>query len=788
MRSDVSADVRVTLVFDPFGIYASGGMRVLNLSEEERAFREIKDYLLREHDETGTPLTVIIERKAIPHFASYRGVRGIRIVDFTPTRRVREIIGHEPPEWLNDVDVYNWCLLSLKPPNRGFAETWEATLAAWLFPGITEATSIETWFSVMAQAPNVAGTMRCEPLAKWLQLQFSSLVREVSRSEDEVDVLGQALTESESPVVFAKTWVRRVALAPLLDISMGNPLGCRSADVISPKDRVLMRSLPLLFPLPPSIHSEVSRLFCDAIRKARLNSGGHFEDVALRLNAMWVGVDDELKSWLDTSPRAMTKKAADYLTSLPGSENVPAFRHVVSEHRPADAMPPWCGLDEHFESWVASYALWLRNTFTRRELPPPEQDPATGFSRWMKDNNTVSFSHPERSYLTISGTVRSALREGRTVIIVLVDAMAIQVVDRFREALTEGLGQSPTQATFVFSPIPTITEVCKVAITAGLFPDQCTGDFQTDLARAYNLRPEQLQVAANWTDAQRVRVTPETKLLAYRDNRLDDQLSMAGNFRELLQECDSLAPRISGLIRRLVEDCRCISGATPMVLLTADHGFTYGPAAGNGDDHPQQRHPHRCAISNSVENMPNTSNESMTFIDRDIFHNKNSYIAARGRSSGNGTLSGWVMSHGGLLPEEVVVPLVEWFGKEATIPWPRIEWLGDAYRDRGRWQFRMRLRNVHAIAAQGGEIIVHIAGTAGKSSQTFARLQPGQVVDCEIVLEADPPDGEDLALETTTIMAIQSEPPIRLDRGYRIRRARQLAERTGGQDDFESMF
>jgi len=46
------------------------------------------------------------------------------------------------------------------------------------------------------------------------------------------------------------------------------------------------------------------------------------------------------------------------------------------------------------------------------------------------------------------------------------------------------------------------------------------------------------------------------------------------------------------------------------------------------------------------------------------------------------------MSHGGLLPEEVIVPIVEWFGDEHVIPWPEVTFPDGAERDFDGWVLR----------------------------------------------------------------------------------------------------
>src|SRR5204863_4278029 len=136
----------------------------------------------------------------------------------------------------------------------------------------------------------------------------------------------------------------------------------------------------------------------------------------------------------------------------------------------------------------------------------------------------VFFNHPDRSYFCVAGLIQQALKQGRPVIVVLVDALAVHVVASALAALERELGEPPTRLRYSFSPVPTITEVCKEAILGGALPEQCSGNLAQTILRRYQLKSDELELAAHWQDAERVRITRGVRLLVYRDNRLDDQL------------------------------------------------------------------------------------------------------------------------------------------------------------------------------------------------------------------------------------------------------------------------
>src|SRR5262249_30991147 len=140
-------------------------------------------------------------------------------------------------------------------------------------------------------------------------------------------------------------------------------------------------------------------------------------------------------------------------------------------------------------------------------------------------------------------------------------------------------------------------------------------------------------------------------------------------------------------------------GSPPLVVLTGDHGFTFGPKDSTSRDS------HRCiALGDGRPEESDLRDEALTFLDRETFHLRSGYLVARGRTSGRGTMSGWALSHGGLLPEEVIVPVGEWFGDQKAVPSPEVSVPAGAARDRGQWIITLHLSNHHPVPTAPGRV------------------------------------------------------------------------------------
>ena len=182
--------------------------------------------------------------------------------------------------------------------------------------------------------------------------------------------------------------------------------------------------------------------------------------------------------------------------------------------------------------------------------------------------------------------------------------------------------------------------------------------------------------------------------------------------------------------------------------------------------------------------------ESLVHLDKARLSLPKSYLAAVGRHFGRDTVSGWVMSHGGLLPEEVIIPAVEWFGDRAAMAWPVLTVPDGALFDRGCWRLTIRLQNGQALPIYGGTIQVKIVACDAAVDNPLPRIEPGHHTSVDVSIPGENiPEGASLPIEVTIRQrsprtGTESE---RVE-GCQVPRSKQLVERTVEQADFENMF
>jgi len=785
---------RVTLVFDEFSIAKERGERVSDLRGELSAFAEINDSLRRDaRNETILPQTYIIAVSSIEHFRSYREVKGVNTRIVTPRSLVSEQLNADPPDWLTDQDICHWRLLDFPAPALTFDDCWEATIASWLVPGIEAAATLEQWFRIVAAAEDrVTNNYGSGPVSLWIQNQFFNLAiaTEELAPHDFAASLKSELTRAVSPVLFAKKWIRCKALLPLMSVSIDAPLRLASVENISVRDRQMANRLPLTFPLPGQMHEEVSLLFCQALQRERIREQHRLSDSVLALNAVWQGVGEEIRTWLAVYPKGLNESAADHLIDLPGFASNERIRKIVDRYRPPETVGAWPGITDQLQPWVTDYAEYIRSCFLRRDLKE-QSDPSHGFSRWLKDHSTVCFDHHEYSYFRVAQAVQKALSTDRTVILVMVDALAIHLSADMVGYLSDSLGEQPTTSSCMFVPLPTVTEVCKEAVLLGKLPLECRGDLLPQLQKRYGLSADEVCISSNWQDAERFQANADTRLVVYRDNRLDDQLHKLVSYSAMLEDSQGVFLQISRLAKRWANDFRCINQKYPLVILTADHGFTFGPSPGRETvGHRVLDGAHRCIAIDGPISDADARDEAMTVIDKDVFRLRSSYLAAKGRHFGRGTMSGWSMSHGGLLPEEAIVPFVQWFGNEETSPWPTVVFAEGAYVERNRFHFTINFKNTKSVPTLACTFRVCIAGEDEKAVKSIDSIAAGKSFACSMELAVGKTVGGDTVPINVTIRGRdrKSGEMIEYSDDFLVPRKKLLVEKTNDQDDFENMF
>jgi len=774
--------VTVRLIHDPYSLFAGRAAHVQTARQLPGVFQEIDGILSASESGTQEDAAYVIDGALWTHFASYRYMDGVKVEEHRPRRLLAERFRVQPDDWLTDDLIIRTGLLDC-----GFDKLvdgkWEETLVEWLLPRGREAKTLADWMRCACDAPRMEIAGIPDQVRQLLWQQFAARAESLPQWH-ELQALYSLWADYRTPKDFVKDALLASALKPF-----------QSADAESvfcscdrPRNAGRLSEIPLVFPLPRRLHQQVSGQFVDAMRKARLENRDLTKTV-LSLNAVWYGVPDELRRWLNAHPNALAERAAEHLEMLPGSD-APGFLELLDRFRPHRKPAEWESL-EGIETWITEYSAFIRSAFCRRALPETwATDPAAGFSRWITQNITVSFNHQDYGFSYVAHQVRQHLRQGRSVILVLIDAFAYHLHDVLLSKMAAWLLEPPGSVRPIFVPIPTLTEVSKTSILTGLRPDQCVGRLDALLAQVYQLEPQQVLLVDSWNDPSRAILAPSHRLLVYRENGLDDRLGDVGSYTDLLDEFGRLSEKVAERVCGWAKDFRYLTQTDPIVAVTGDHGFTYGPPpAPRGQTAAALGGQLRCVAAENGTAAAHPKG-SVAYLGKDDFFLSKSYIAATSRKFGHGTISGWAMQHGGLLPEEVIVPVAMWFTGEGYVAHPAITIVDGALRRAGTWEIALEVQNESSAPMSNVHISVSMPEGDAEWSKTIVMLAPRQKYSATVALKGpDLPESQSLAIRVATRVMEKpghfSEPRVL---NFLVKRKSQLLERTSEQEQFEGLF
>lgn len=298
--------------------------------------------------------------------------------------------------------------------------------------------------------------------------------------------------------------------------------------------------------------------------------------------------------------------------------------------------------------WTARYFRYAIGTFERHAEP----DEAVGesFARWVvgQQNRIIQ---SEYDWRVVARTVDEDLAAGNLVILCVIDALGAIHTDLVELALRQRLAdQGAPVIKPLFAPLPTITEVGKIGVLTGLDRPTASADYEKAVRARFAghlTAPGALQIVKSWRDF-RPALHRDTRLLVCLDNRVDDDLHQCTEFRLHRERVQAVAGQLAELIAKWLLDAAS-RGVSATILITADHGATKVSRCHAPLPAAEPVEGRLLRVSAAPEPVP------------DGF----AYVAA------NGVTGGWLIPygrvafgsaanllHGGLTPEEVLIPFI----------------------------------------------------------------------------------------------------------------------------------
>jgi len=322
---------------------------------------------------------------------------------------------------------------------------------------------------------------------------------------------------------------------------------------------------------------------------------------------------------------------------------------------------------QRWQQWATTsfipYKFWLDQLAGRTEeqLVAVEQ-PATAYGDWLFKNYAALLSHGDiLTNRSVRGRVADLLATpGSRVLWLIIDGFPAAYLPLLLEALRQhGINQVSTD--YALAPLPTITEIGVPALLNGLRPDDptFTADYAEALRRAFpGHRTAQSSAVGHFAQT----LATGADLCCLHWTELDTYLHRPEHHIEG-SRADFIRQELGRRISQLADELRRLPGRKTRLVISTDHGATrclrnkLGIANPKINEAATARHERCVKLEGKLLNEKEHLDEEETyFLPPSLTHNPDPWVVARGYRYFGSNDHGY--RHGGLTPEETIVPLV----------------------------------------------------------------------------------------------------------------------------------
>jgi hypothetical protein len=288
-------------------------------------------------------------------------------------------------------------------------------------------------------------------------------------------------------------------------------------------------------------------------------------------------------------------------------------------------------------------------------------------------SQTSRIARSESDWRFCSTQIQNYLDSGYLVIVTVIDALSTLNQDILLDELTT-LDHLTVIADTLFAPLPTLTEIGKLAVLTGKQTHSLSNNSETALQQTYQTS---LKIIKSWEDANE-RITEQTNLVVFFENRIDERLHDATSFEKHRADIKPIVRQLKNSIQSWLKDA---AHRDVVFFITADHGMTVANGRYSGAAFGETKD--RIFKLKTRETLPS----DFVLVNQD---SKDDYAVPKTRMG----LTDAVLAHGGLTPEEVLIPFIKLVRptfEQNRLP-VEAEIMGDCLRLSDKfWQLDIRL-------------------------------------------------------------------------------------------------
>lgn len=606
--------------------------------------------LIHEHlsQESQKQLTLRLDDAWLLKFKDFKGLRGVKITPISSITELSKILNSDLPTWCTNDFISEYKLLEHARNSKIDLSLHIDLRILSIFSGaMVEAENHHQLLLAISKTsqriyPYLVSDVISKHLnsllaLKFLDPQIEALFKLFKSNNcfDQIKLLFQHSFYEKIRTKTSKFKLTITSPARQFDKRLLDQLG------ISPVWSYLIETEPYL--------SKLTTQVIEKIRKKELLP----EDLSEIVFLYSSNQVDQLASAIKNDPIIATTQLIEALDSL-ASEEVSSLINLIKKltdiKAPVDFDISWTAKQAY--SWADEYLKFAKMQFQRNLYP--EQKLTDGFEEWII-SQTLRAQSPPYGWREVSKKVSQSLSEKKVVVLIIVDALGSLLVEELIKNINTSLQDSINlEYTNLFTLLPTLTEVCKIAVATGYESFKLPSNTEHALLLAYKeylLDPSELQVIKSWKEGDRF-INEGTKLVVYFENQLDEQLHECIKYSDLEDQLNLVCQRLTKFISEIYNE-NGINYQNTEVVITADHGLTRASEFSGHLFKDLGKIGDRHIKSDKASICP----EDFWDIKPEGSKNGDRFLVPKSRT--RLTIGSKPFVHGGLLPEEVLIPCIQ---------------------------------------------------------------------------------------------------------------------------------
>lgn len=352
----------------------------------------------------------------------------------------------------------------------------------------------------------------------------------------------------------------------------------------------------------------------------------------------WPSLLTELSELVASHNALMTEELLEKLAYFSSEQSQSILKQLEQRTRSYPLLDANASIEETLV-WSEDYFDYCRSLFLDKQNP--DEAANISFTHWLLAQ-AARVSRSNNSWQYASQQIEAYLKEAYIVVVIMVDALSALNQDIILAELA-GLNHLNLQRNVLFAPLPTLTEVGKMAVLTGLETEHQQGTTQADILQNHyqNYLPvkDSLKVIKSWAESSE-RLHENNQLVVLFENRLDERLHDCVSFNKHREDIKPIIKQIKRSIESWRKDAAQLNKEIAF-FITADHGMTV-----TSEYYPGQ------PLGKVKERVFKEVKSSINHPDFELIKN---YAIPKKRVRLNNDA---LLTHGGLTPEEVIIPFI----------------------------------------------------------------------------------------------------------------------------------